>query len=578
MSWAETYGPHYDKLSHAARARRKLQERRSRAQAAARNHLIGDTTRSLIEYKRNQKQARHKLEKLRLSKGFVYRGGLVGQNLAYPRTAFVHRGLVSDQHPILKLYVSKLPRARWTRDPSRRLKSGNTKALMFEADSKLLALDDTYVEANKICCGILRIEIDRDLTATEVRQACAAAGLPLPNVMVGHVTPGTEQMLHPHLVWLLEHSVSLTKTSPLKWLYSGVLRGLTQALVPVGADLGGLFNAHRLKNAVSPQWSRVVLAQAPYELRNLAACVDVCRPRKTVAEGPGLAHGGLGFGQDHPDPEIAVGSNRTFRMLALWARREVIECREACLEKAEFAERVETEAFRLTAGLTGDSRRRDKATCSLAKSVSNWTWDKYHPAPQSVMLSLEARAAAQAEGGRKAAGVRKTRSIALILAKARALADDLGQTPTKAAVVAALLENAGCCKRTVERQWPAVAEVMATWTFADPLSSNPVIETAEMAPAPGCDDGRAPESERPSDVAIADAGQKLDEADATGPNPKVMTATQVDDTEVRIDPPREPKRSRRLLPAWLSGRNRNPMPFHAEGGTGADLGERAGTG
>ena len=99
------------------------------------------------------------------------------------RPHFVFSGLVSDEAAILKLFVTKTPRARG-------LMTGHSKDLVDGTDSKLLpALDSAYVTTNGKMRGVLRVEIDHLLPSweEEVADACGRAGLPLPNIAVGYV-------------------------------------------------------------------------------------------------------------------------------------------------------------------------------------------------------------------------------------------------------------------------------------------------------------------------------------------------------------------------------------------------------
>ena len=73
---------------------------------------------------------------LRWSEGFKWDGGSVGD---YEVPALDYEGLLSDEHPILQFFVSKLPRAK-------HLVSGGHKGEAVPAQSKLLACDDPYIE------------------------------------------------------------------------------------------------------------------------------------------------------------------------------------------------------------------------------------------------------------------------------------------------------------------------------------------------------------------------------------------------------------------------------------------------
>jgi hypothetical protein len=174
--------------------------------------------------------------------GFAWAGGAIGGNPAYQTPPFHYKGLVSDTHPILKCFVTKLRRGR-------HLISGSAKDLVGPAPygSKLLGCDDPYIEGSKQMRGFVRVEVDRILTWADIEQACQAANVPPPNIVVGWQDP-EEAVRNPHLIWLLHDSVAFTKhgKASFKFLFQGVLRGLTAALQPYGADPGGTWNAMRV--------------------------------------------------------------------------------------------------------------------------------------------------------------------------------------------------------------------------------------------------------------------------------------------------------------------------------------------
>jgi hypothetical protein len=107
----------------------------------------------------------------RLEVGFEWAGGKVG---TYDVPAMVYPGLVSDEHPILKRFVSKLPRRRC-------LVSGMHKADAMASGSKLLSLDDPYIEGNKQMRGMLRVELDSRLPSWDaIETACKQCGVLVP--------------------------------------------------------------------------------------------------------------------------------------------------------------------------------------------------------------------------------------------------------------------------------------------------------------------------------------------------------------------------------------------------------------
>ena len=247
----------------------------------------------------------------RMGVGFEWAGGPVAGDERYYRPGFCERGLRSEQHPVLRCFVSKVRRAP-------QLLVGDDKASVYVTDSKLLALDAVYVEDNKVCCGVLRIELDSVVTPDAIEAECRAKSVPLPNIIVGW--RDADGFRHPHLIWLLHDSLPLVGRPNRRFLilYQRVLCGLTKGLLSIGADPGGLFNSHRHKNPLSPLWDVTIMAEQPYDLGIIAQHVDT-GVRKTALEAmaASIRSGApLTTTADHPEPAVAAGSNRIFREVA----------------------------------------------------------------------------------------------------------------------------------------------------------------------------------------------------------------------------------------------------------------------
>jgi hypothetical protein len=275
----------------------------------------------LAEQRRVRQAQRREEVRLRLSLGFRWPGGLVAGNPAYARAPLAYAGLVSEEHPLLRLFVASTPRAS-------RLQTGDTKARVDRVGQKLLALDSPYVVTSRTMGRVLRVELDRAFAGgfAELADAITACSVPLPNLAVGYLDPAG-RLLNPHLIWLIEHAVVLTgkgRRNPQK-LWRAVLDGLTAGLLPIGADPGGRTNALRMKNPLSPLWDRRILVPAPYTLTpdtrdgtsGLAALTPAlnlndAREQLRVATGD---HQGRPLAADHPDPAIAGQSNALFLRL-----------------------------------------------------------------------------------------------------------------------------------------------------------------------------------------------------------------------------------------------------------------------
>ena len=118
---------------------------------------------------------------------------------------------------------------------------------------------------------------------------------------------------------------------------------------------------------------------------------------------------------------------------------------------------VETEACRLMASVTGDSRRVEPVAFRMAAKITSWTWNVLRvPAPPKDRLKGPELATRLAEGGRKAAASRKARSEQVIVAAALDLAANCS-TPTQAMVQA----RSGAGEKTIRRHWSAVQTALA---------------------------------------------------------------------------------------------------------------------
>ena len=112
-AWEDTYALQYSYHSQKNRARRLKRRARDRERRLQKARLkpLTDEDALLGEMARSRATARRKLMKIRLEFGFRWDGGAIGGCRQYRRRAFRHVGLISDETPILLLFVSKTRRA-----------------------------------------------------------------------------------------------------------------------------------------------------------------------------------------------------------------------------------------------------------------------------------------------------------------------------------------------------------------------------------------------------------------------------------------------------------------------------------
>jgi Replicase family len=214
----------------------------------------------------------------RAKNGFQWSGGSFGGSATrhgagspYVCEPFVFRGLISDQHPILQLFVSKTHTAGYS-TKKQRLKTGINKSEIQPMTRKVLGLDDPYVCWNAQMRGVIRVDIDRSFPGgvNELLHAIADCGVPAPNLVVGKIDLG--KLSNPHLYWVLLDSVCWTLKGHRrpKMLFQTIEAALSCKLLPIGADYGGLNNSVRGKNPLCPNWDSFVVADAPFRLNRFA--------------------------------------------------------------------------------------------------------------------------------------------------------------------------------------------------------------------------------------------------------------------------------------------------------------------
>lgn len=445
-TWADVYDgtyEHHSRLNRDRRARRRAQDRLRRARKAAAGQGPTPDQSALADLSRERRLSKDALVSLRWTRGFVWRGGTVAANPLYRREPLTYRGLVSDEAPILRLFASSTRRAH-------ALITGASKAEASGTDSKVLALDCEYVESNKVMRRVLRAELDGLFPSwAALEQALQARGVPLPNVAVGfELADG--RVANPHLLWLIDKAVPHTAKGrvPHQALFAAVLRSLTAELLDLGADPGGLSNAARHKNPLSPLWDRRVMAPEPYSLAALKAALPLSEAtaKLKAAEAERAGARPAPIPQDHPDAAVAAGSNALFRSLARLARERVEWHREHGSE-AELVQELAAEAL----WLVPYGRGAERVAISTAESVGAWTWTHYRPKAPTPTLPAEELTQRQAEAGRSTADRRRAATLAAAVGAFRSLAAT-GARPTQAAVGAAI----GRSDRALRPLWPEI--------------------------------------------------------------------------------------------------------------------------
>lgn len=170
---------------------------------------------------------------------------------------------------------------RWPSLVPRRAKlrtsKGNT--ALVESRSKLLSLDEPYVEGNREMLGFLRLDTDRVWDSVEqcveaFRHVAREHGCACPPHLLVGLVDAKGRYWSPHAIWLLPYSGKDTpeaagavlnkprakgfRPGPLN-LFKGVYYGLVAAHAHLGSDPNAPATTQQTKNPLSPYWTTVVV-------------------------------------------------------------------------------------------------------------------------------------------------------------------------------------------------------------------------------------------------------------------------------------------------------------------------------
>jgi hypothetical protein len=398
--------------------------------------------------------------------GHEWPGGLVAGK--YWQNAFTVRGLRTWQHPLLECFLRCTARAS-----SGDYKAGPAKDRCYTQRRKIHGADEVYFHFGQRCRDMWRIELDKSWPSVAAFQsALFAAGLPfLPHVaawVFDDRLPG--QVLRPHLYFLLTEGNAVWQDEYQQRLLRGVVAGLTKALLPLGADPGGLANPFHGKNPLSVHCDYEIIQDTHFPmLSEYAEGLDVSMDPRLMTRV--LACGKLvdaGF-----DPEE---SNTFFSWSAqaCWTVSiEIYKSGSAKLgDRMAFAEQI-AEVVVDASGQIADvgTPEAREALIKMIGTCATWTAERFDPrkldrtgkdrgAAAHLMSPDDDAAARRGKGGSYAAGIRAAETdqrITRAMMAVRADGRDPHQAPHEIA------DKSGRSIRTVKRRWfPCFVSALAS--------------------------------------------------------------------------------------------------------------------
>jgi hypothetical protein len=432
------------------------------AQAACLDHTATQEQRDLVNTADNAAffAARTRLEQSAQDRiygaGHEWPGGFVAGK--YWQEKFTVRGLKTWEHPLLETFLRCTPRAS-----SGEFKAGPAKNRCHTQRRKIHGYDQPYFSFRQRCTDVWRIELDRCWPSVSAfTSALFNAGLPfLPHVacwifddrLPGHV-------LRPHLYFVLPEGNAVWHDEYQQRLLRAVIAGLTKALLPLGADPGGLANPFHGKNPLSVHCDYEVIQDTHFPmLSEYAEGLD-------VSMNPRLMTRVLACGKLTEAGFDSKESNTSFSWSAQACWTASIELYKAGVAKLSdrmaFAEQivdVVVDASEQIADV-GTAEARD-ALIKMIRTCATWTAERFDArkldrtgkdrgAAAHLMSAGDDAATRKGKGGAYAAGVRAAKTDLWITRAMMAVMAD-GRDPQQAEHEIA--EKSGRSIRTIKRRW-----------------------------------------------------------------------------------------------------------------------------
>ena len=364
--------------------------------------------------------------------------------------------LPSEAHPILRLWVAKLPKAK-------NLKVGDDKEYVRRARSKLMGLREAYVAGDRNMLGFMRIDLDEVFGVAapggrpkliedgweDLEARIEASPAPMPNIGVG-ATGLRDGIERPHVIFMLKDSVYCGPRSEVRFKskYDGIVRRIVASMIPLGADPGGLSNGCKSKNPLSPAWSHRVMREEPWTLDELekALPVPVSQRQLERKHAAYLASRApqAGVAPDHADPVVASASNQAHRHVCKGAQAAVRQFR-ATGTFDEFLAHV----LELAQEVCPDP----ESAVRKANYVAPWTWKNFRGRVPGQKLEPVALKATRAAATRSINYNRTKATMQAVMSACEALPGILGRKP----LVAEIAAWAGVSEPSVRRYRPGGA-------------------------------------------------------------------------------------------------------------------------
>lgn len=339
--------------------------------------------------------------------GYEWSGGMVANK--YFQRAFVHKGLKSEEHWLLQLFVAATAKAS-----TGQFRAGPTKDSCRAILRKLVGYDEPYFFFGERCRSMFRIDVDRwfadeaalrawidDLIERDVLRF-------RPHVAAWIFDNRRPGIFNPHLYFVLPDDHAVWDDAGQHRMLDQVIASLTEAL---GGDSGGLSNPFHGKNPLSPHCDYAILNETDFPMLK-----DYCRGMRLTHDAIRMARKlmndrmrDVGF-----DPRESNTWYSKVSFTANEAAKELYKAGFRIGDMAAFEETVyNTTLHVMEAELPRMDWKQRETVEKLVESCSRWSVANFDPAKlDKTSRDVGAAAHLMAEGDDAATRKRKGQAFA----------------------------------------------------------------------------------------------------------------------------------------------------------------------
>lgn len=386
-----------------------------------------------------------------------------------------------------QLFLAAIPKGK-------SLRSNWGKGVLQTIGSKLLSLDEPYIEGNRDFLGFIRIDTDRVWDSPEqcqeffrdkVRDGKIACE---PHFLTG-LKLSNGQFIRPHAIWLLNPESSVFnqtdnpgfRRAPVD-KFKSVYFGLCHALLDAGADAGAPAMSQQVKNPLSPEWFTIPTQDSHFpDLSEHAEYLEMNHNRDSLTRQSASVQSGFDISQSNAIFNYL--QKAAYSIMTSWhfnADPDFARCRNEC-RIGSIADRLHIELERVIAQSDIKPSKKEGNVSCLIATVAQYAAGSFDPdkitkksnrgAALHLVDGIQSVRERKAIGGIYAAEKNADRVLKAIK-DAVIRTHDQGLEMTKSAIA----KVSGISRPSVHKYWSVVMGLLANYIVSSTCKKQSMIK------------------------------------------------------------------------------------------------------